>query len=93
MFKSAYIFILISGLLLTSCNTELTTATQPADENRTNQLAASNGFSFQGINVPTEVMLQVFSLLPVTDIVQGVTSEKGIYSTLRGNNYICEMSG
>jgi predicted nuclease of predicted toxin-antitoxin system len=22
-----------------------------------------------------------------------VTSEKGIYSTLRGNNYICEMSG
>ncbi|ACE06178.1 hypothetical protein Aasi_0802 [Candidatus Amoebophilus asiaticus 5a2] len=76
MFQPVSILILISGLLLASCNT----ATQPADENRANQLATNNGFSFQGISVPPEVMLQVFSHLPVTDIVQASQVCRGWYA-------------
>ena len=41
-------------------------------------------------------LVQFFSLAKTFLKATGlcvVTSEKGIYSTLKGNNYICEMSG
>jgi hypothetical protein len=76
MFQPVSILLLISGLLLASCRTEK----QPSDENQVNQLATNNGFSFQGISVPPEVMLQVFSHLPVTDIAQASQVCRGWYA-------------